>query len=157
MTRESALRLHVIVGFLGGGIAGALLSILGFLGLLPGFTMLGGRLLLVNAGPPGELSGVLLVAMLGGGISYAFLGAVVGVVVWRLRRHRLQVEREIPECPICGLRIARPMSIDCPQCGQPGVFAGRAPDSVQQPLCRKCKYNLTGVESGVCPECGEVL
>ena len=38
-------------------------------------------------------------------------------------------------------------------CAACGLFSGRG-RRLEYPFCSRCRYNLTGNESGVCPECG---
>ena len=148
-----------VTGFVLGGIAGVGYSLLilqqgafGCLGL-PGSivrTALGFLQTALYHGPVGRMAYVAANA-----IFYAAIGSGVGSFSRRAREKDRPPRPVAPECAICGLK--RVTSPKCPRFGYARSFA-RWIGAVRPALrCDKCKYDLTGNESGVCPECGEPI
>ena len=84
--------------------------------------------------------------------------AVLGFILWDPRdffevgfRHPAAL-REAGAAIVAGFSPALVLSIAAiAVCNEPGVA------SPKPPICQKCKYDLRGVESGRCPECGDTF
>lgn len=63
------------------------------------------------------------------------------------------VSRGLRECPAC----MRPISADARVCVYCGYNADSPAPSSEGATCRHCGYDLTGLKSPRCPECGKLL
>ena len=62
-------------------------------------------------------------------------------VAWKKRRRTRQ-----NHCTYCGWSLSIDYQNKCRVCGVPN-----------EQICHNCQYNLTGNESGRCPECGQAI
>ena len=83
-----------------------------------------------------------------------FGGTATGGGMFSLSKRERSIPHRMPECVICGFVWVTPTGPSCPKCGAKKAFASWV-GRVQVPVpCTDCGYDLTGNESGVCPECG---
>lgn len=82
-------------------------------------------------------------------VVYGVLGGLASLLIG----HRRRKVPSIPECVACGFKWPRPDRVECPQCHVQsfGQWCGVTLPTFR---CEKCRYDLTGNISGVCPECG---
>lgn len=142
------------LAILGGGLFGGISTILGWLNLVPLWLSYPGELLATPAAGAVDIYAFYAISVVGNVIFYGALSFGVGTGVGKLTRRDEQgvALAAVPECPICGHRWAAPTSPECPNCGHPRAFAGQIQRTMR---CKKCRYDLTGNITGVCPECGE--
>ena len=152
------MKRELAIGFALGATAGGVFSLLVIRGAASWYLGLPGLIVAIGSGlveSGGVRPGGPAVYTAVNVLFYATIGLSVGWVIGRAGQKDQPPRPVAPECPICGLKWVTPTSAECPQCGYGKSFASWSGIGRTPLQCFKCEYDLTGNESGVCPECGE--
>lgn len=146
-------------GFLAGGFLGFFCGALALFQLIPrGFGFAGSLILRELPADVTQPYWPMLLVVAGANAAfYSVMGATVAAVGARLLQKRRRPEPDVAECPICGYRCVAPTRSACPKCANETSFSSWVGKTKGSTLCRRCRYDLTGNRSGICPECGEPI